>query len=112
MVPIKNSVTKSVSNVSTEGSDSEIEISEKLGEKLTTLLKYSEIYQTPPKSEISDLAYNILGCKDIPSSNFSFYLARISKYTKYEDSIFIIATILLKKAFDKIQGFDPKLLHK
>jgi hypothetical protein len=112
VAPVKNSVTKSISNASTEGSDSEIEISEKLGGKLTTLLKYSEIYQTPPKTTTSDLAYNILGCKEIPGSNFSFYLARILKYTQYEDSIFIIATMLLKKAFDKIQGFDPKLLHK
>ena len=103
---------KSASVVSTEGSESEVEITEKLGQKLTTLLQYSDTQMIPPKSEISDLAYNILGCKVIPNSDFSFYLSRISKYTSYEDSIFITAAVLIKRSLHKIQGFDPKLLHK
>jgi len=66
----------------------------------------------PPNNKLTREAYVALGCKTIPKSDFNFYLKRIKKYSSYEDAIYLAATVLTKRAFDKLGGFDPKLLHK
>lgn len=69
-------------------------------------------YNSPPSSELSILAYEILGCKAVPSSDFSFYLNRINKYTGFEESLYVGATVLLRRIITKLGGFDDKLIHK
>ena len=52
-------------------------------------MKDSSVY--PPNSDFVKLSYEILGCKSVPSSDFTFYLARIAKYANFEEGIYIAA---------------------
>lgn len=103
---------ESESACSTEASVNGIDFVEKLAEKMNILQKTVEMGKIPPSSELSIFAYEILGCKALPSSDFRFYLDRISKYAGFEDSLYIGATVLLKRVIDKLAGFDVKLIHK
>ena len=76
------------------------------------LLKVSDICKYPPKTDFLNLTYDILGCKTIPPSDFIFYLKRITKYAHFEEGIYIGAMVLIKKVFENLHGFDPRLLHK
>ena len=110
LISLKNCDRESA--CSTLASESGVDFMEKLAEKLNMLQETVGAYNTPPSSELSILAYEILGCKAVPSSDFSFYLNRINKYTGFEESLYVGATVLLKRIIDKLNGFDEKLIHK
>lgn len=115
-IPIDNNDDKiSIYSTAVTFSVTEINIFRILGEKLTELLRKDislvEEY-FPPENEITKEAYVILGCKTIPKSDFEFYLNRIKKYSNFEDAIYLAATVLVRRCFNKLGGFDPRLLHK